>query len=169
MKPQVIAIGLAALSPFAAGAVVYALSEPTILRYPKIVEVTVTAPAPEVVCTAEPVAVADAPRRVVEREPISTEAHDRAKAEYTKGLRLFAASHEPEALAAFRLALRIDPSFADAYRALGTIHARAGELGLMCRELGTYVELSPRAGDTAKIRNEMAKYALTEPACRSAD
>jgi tetratricopeptide (TPR) repeat protein len=167
MKAQIIAIGLAALSPFAAGAVVYAFQEPTILRYPKIVEVTV--PAPEVVCTAEPVTAAPAPRRVVEREPISTAARDRAKAEYTKGLRLFAASHEPEARAAFARALEIDPSFSGPYRALGTLHARAGELGRMCAEFRTYLALTPRAGDAARIRNEIAKYAPTEGACRGAD
>jgi pSer/pThr/pTyr-binding forkhead associated (FHA) protein/tetratricopeptide (TPR) repeat protein len=92
-----------------------------------------------------------------------------AKEEYTKGLRLFAASHEPEAMAAFKKAIKIDPKFPDPHRALGTIFARQGNLKGMCKEFKTYVRLSPHAGDTAKIKAEMAKYDTTVAECRSGD
>jgi pSer/pThr/pTyr-binding forkhead associated (FHA) protein len=111
--------------------------------------------------TAAPATAADAGDEAGGRE--------KAKEEYTKGLRLFAASHEPEAMAAFKKAIKIDPKFPDPHRALGTIYARAGNLKLMCKEFKTYVKLNPHAGDTAKIKAEMSKYDATVPECRSGD
>ncbi|HEV8324025.1 MAG TPA: protein kinase [Myxococcota bacterium] len=93
-------------------------------------------------------------------------AADDAKEEYTKGLRLFAAGHEPEAMAAFKKSIKVDPKFPDPHRALGTIYARQGNLRGMCKEFGTYITLNPHAGDAAKIGAEMKKYDSTIPACR---
>jgi hypothetical protein len=154
----------------------FAWQEPTILRYPKLVMPETAAPAPDE-APARPSADAPHDEFVYEAAdetadhqpgPPSGVVLEHAKAEYTKGLRLFAASHEPEAMAAFHRSLHIEPRFPDPHRALGTLYARSGDLDAMCEEFALYIMLSPHAGDTAKIKAEMAKYAATVPACDAA-
>jgi len=81
-----------------------------------------------------------------------------AKGAYTRGLRLFAASHEAEAMEAFSEALRLDASFPDPFRALGTIRARRADVAGMCLEFSAYVLLRFDSHDSGKLRTEMAKH-----------
>jgi regulator of sirC expression with transglutaminase-like and TPR domain len=59
------------------------------------------------------------------------------------------------ALAQFRRAIAVDPSFAVAWRGMGMVHEKLGDVGAAHAAFQRYVQLAPTATDAPKIRERL--------------
>jgi eukaryotic-like serine/threonine-protein kinase len=75
---------------------------------------------------------------------------------YKEGLQLFVQGRSVEAISSYRSAIRRDPSFAAAHRALGLALERTGDTAEAVKALRHYLKLAPHAADAGQIRRRIA-------------
>lgn len=80
-----------------------------------------------------------------------------ASAAYKTGIQQFARGDAAGALSTFKASLRDNPKFAPTWRGIGMVYERLGKKSQAKTAFRRYLELSPRAGDAAQIRERMRR------------
>ncbi|HEX3763046.1 MAG TPA: tetratricopeptide repeat protein [Kofleriaceae bacterium] len=105
--------------------------------------------------------VASAPSKAQPIDPYASPAAPDAKADpaaaYRAGLQQYARGDNAGALATFRAAAAVTPSFAPTWRGLGLVYEKLGNKALARLAFKRYLQLAPDAGDAEQIRERMER------------
>jgi tetratricopeptide (TPR) repeat protein len=118
------------------------------------------APAPKPVAAEKPAPVekpAPAPARRTVAAADAGDQKRRAQEAYLRGNAKLFEGRAPDAIAAFKEALKLDPQNAAAHRGLGLAYAQSGNAGQAVQSFKRYLKVAPTAPDRALIEKRIAQ------------